>query len=96
MNRSHDNLNTETVPLRHLRAGTRATVHTVTVQGQLGMRLREMGLVTGTRFILTGRAPLRDPVSLRIDGQVLTLRNREADHILVTIDDSTIAGEAGS
>ena len=93
MHRSQDNLNTETVPLRQLRAGTSATVRAITVRGHLGLRLREMGLVTGARFTLTGRAPLRDPVSLRIDGQVLTLRNREADHILVTIDESTTNGE---
>jgi ferrous iron transport protein A len=49
--------------------------------------MREMGLVPGTKITIIGRAPLYDPVALRLMGGVLTLRNNEADHITVTIDD---------
>lgn len=40
-----------------------------------------MGLIPGTELTVTGHAPLHDPVKLRINGQTLTLRNNEADHI---------------
>ncbi len=55
--------------------------------GVLGRRIREMGLVPGTEITIQGRAPLNDPVALRIMGGTLTLRNNEADYILVSILD---------
>ena len=32
---------------------------------------------------MLGEAPLYDPVAVRVDGTVLTLRNNEADYIIV-------------
>ena len=55
----------------------------VQAQGDLGRRIREMGLIPGTRITVIGRAPLKDPVALRLMDFTLTLRNNEADHILV-------------
>jgi ferrous iron transport protein A len=45
-----------------------------------------MGLVPGTAIKITGRAPLKDPVALRVMGFTLTLRNDEADDIEVDIN----------
>jgi ferrous iron transport protein A len=45
-----------------------------------------MGLVPGTEVTVIGRAPLNDPVALRIMGGTLTLRNNEADFIMVEIN----------
>ena len=42
-----------------------------------------MGLVPGEEVQVTGRAPLKDPVSLRLRGFTLSLRNNEADQITV-------------
>jgi ferrous iron transport protein A len=42
-----------------------------------------MGLVPGVEITVIGRAPLRDPVALKIHDFTLTLRNNEADYILV-------------
>ena len=49
----------------------------------MGRRLRDMGLVPGTEIEIIGRAPLKDPVALRLRGFTLTLRNNEADFIHV-------------
>jgi ferrous iron transport protein A len=62
-------------------------IKAVKVSGELGRRIREMGLVPGTEVTVQGRAPLNDPVALRVLGGTLTLRNNEADHILVEISD---------
>ena len=59
----------------------------VKVAGDLGRRLREMGLVPGTEFKIQGRAPLYDPVALRVRGATLTLRNNEADYIEVEVEE---------
>ena len=52
----------------------------------MGRRVREMGLVPGTLIQIQGRAPLKDPVAVKIRDFILTLRNNEADHILVEVD----------
>lgn len=69
--------------LRNLKPGETAVVHKITVSGELGRRIRDMGLVPGTAFTVMGRAPLNDPVEIKLKGYNLTLRNNEADHILV-------------
>lgn len=70
--------------LRLLQVGQRARIVRVDAAGELGRRLRDMGLVPGTEVAVIGRAPLRDPVALRLREFTLTLRNNEADHITVT------------
>ena len=56
----------------------------VSVSGELGRRIRDMGLIPGTEVSVVGRAPLQDPVALRLSGVTVTLRNKEADYITVT------------
>jgi ferrous iron transport protein A len=52
----------------------------------MARRIREMGVVPGAEIAIIGRAPLRDPVAIKIKDFTLTLRNNEADYILVEID----------
>jgi ferrous iron transport protein A len=61
-------------------------ITSVKADGELGRRIRDMGLVPGTAVTVTGRAPLYDPVALRVMGYTLTLRNNEADHIEVEVE----------
>ena len=42
-----------------------------------------MGLIPGVELTVVGKAPLKDPVALRLRDFTLTLRNSEADHIVV-------------
>lgn len=70
-------------PLRTLSPGQQAEIVRVTVNGPLGRRIRDMGLVPGRVIQVIGKAPLRDPVELKLTDFNLTLRNKEADHILV-------------
>ncbi len=60
-------------------------VTSVKAKGELGRRIRDMGMIPGKEIKVQGRAPLHDPVSLRIMGFTLTLRNSEADHIEVEV-----------
>ena len=61
------------------------TIKAVTISGDLGKRIRKMGLTLGTEVSICGRAPLKDPVAIRVLNSVLTLRNNEAEHIQVDI-----------
>lgn len=69
--------------LRQIASGARAKIIAVAAEGEIGRRLRDMGLSPGTEIKILGRAPLKDPVSLRLKNYTLTLRNSEADYITV-------------
>ena len=69
--------------MRCLKKGQKAVISGITAEGEMGRRIRDMGLVPGIKIQCMGRAPLLDPVALRLMGFTLTLRNREADHINV-------------
>lgn len=74
-----------TINLRQMKKNQTGVITSVKAAGILGRRIREMGLVPGTEVTVIGRAPLNDPVALRIMGGTLTLRNNEADFIMVEI-----------
>ncbi len=74
-----------TVSLRQMQVDQSGTITSVKGTGELGRRIRDMGLIPGKEIKIQGRAPLHDPVSLRIMGFTLTLRNNEADHIEVEV-----------
>ncbi len=69
--------------LRRMKVNQAGVIKKVTGEGELGRRIREMGLVPGTEVLIVGTAPLKDPVALRLMDFTLTLRNSEADFIFV-------------
>ena len=77
------------INMREMKDNQVGTIEKVKVGGELGQRIREMGLVPGTPFKVIGRAPLKDPVALRVKGVKLTLRNSEADYIDVEVRDES-------
>ena len=77
------------IVLRRMAKNQSGVIMAVKVAGELGQRIREMGLVPGTRITVQGRAPLNDPVALRVMGGTLTLRNNEAEHIEVETEEVT-------
>ena len=74
-----------TINLRNMVINQTGTIVAVRVGGELGRRIREMGLVPGTEITVKQRAPLNDPVALRVMDGTLTLRNNEADYIEVEV-----------
>lgn len=83
----------ERICLRQMHVNQRGIILSIKAQGELGRRIRDMGLVVGTEISIVGRAPLQDPVALRLKGFTLTLRNNEADHIMVEIETGRKAEE---
>lgn len=69
--------------LRQMQVKQSGVIVAVNAKGELGRRIRDMGLVPGTELTVVGRAPLKDPVALRLRDFTLTLRNNEADYITV-------------
>ena len=74
------------INMRKMHDNQAGTIARIKVSGELGRRIRDMGLVPGMEIKVQGRAPLYDPVALRVGGATLTLRNNEADYIEVEVD----------
>ncbi|MBN2141609.1 MAG: FeoA family protein [Desulfovibrionaceae bacterium] len=73
----------KTFCLRQAEVNQRLRIATVSANGELGRRIRDMGLVPNAEIQVIGKAPLKDPVALRFRDFTLALRNSEADHITV-------------
>jgi len=73
--------------LRRMKENQTGVVAAVKANGELGRRIRDMGIVPGTPFLVQGRAPLQDPVAIRIRNFTLTLRNNESDFIEVEVEE---------
>lgn len=73
------------ISMRQMEVGQEGIIVAVKANGELGRRIRDMGIVKGAAIKVHGRAPLNDPVALRIMGFTLTLRNNEADYIEVEV-----------
>ncbi len=74
------------IKMREMSDNQTGIIKRVNATGDMGRRLREMGLVRDSRIRIQGRAPLKDPVAIKIKDFVLALRNNEANHILVEVD----------
>ena len=76
---------TQPISLRSMHQDQSGTIYQVNAKGELGRRIRDMGLIPGTTVSIVGRAPLKDPVALRLSGVTISLRNSEADFIKVDL-----------
>lgn len=74
------------IRMREMSDSQKGVIKKVKSRGDMGRRIREMGLVPETPIQIQGRAPLRDPVAVKIRDYTLTLRNNEANHILVEVE----------
>lgn len=71
------------IKLSELTIGASAVVREFPKSGSAFVRLREMGVLAGTRITLIRTAPLGDPLEIKVRGYNLTLRKSEAEHVLV-------------
>lgn len=69
--------------LSELAVGDSAVVREFPRTGSAFIRLREMGMLAGTRVTLVRTAPLGDPLEIKLRGYHLTLRKSEAEHVIV-------------
>jgi Fe2+ transport system protein FeoA len=64
--------------------GTRFRVTGIRFDNPRAMRLMEMGLIEGAEIEVVRRAPLGDPVQLRVGDYELSVRSSEAELVSVT------------
>ena len=73
--------------MRQMSKNQSGTITSIRANGEMGRRIRDMGLIPGAEIKIQGKAPLNDPVALRVMGFTLTLRNNEADYIEVEVNE---------
>ena len=71
--------------LNELQTGQSGITTAVGGEGALRCRLLDMGLTPRTRVTLQKRAPMGDPVEIRVRGYELTLRVEDAQSITVEV-----------
>jgi ferrous iron transport protein A len=69
--------------LSELLPGASAVLRELPPVGASFVRLREMGLLPGTRVKFVRAAPLGDPLEFEVRGYHLSLRREEADRVVV-------------
>ncbi len=72
--------------LNDLKPGRSGVILEVGGEGPLRCRLLDMGLIPRTRVTLCKRAPMGDPIEIRVRGYELTLRAEDAGRILIRED----------
>lgn len=79
--------------LAQLTVGASATIRAYPQAGTAFTRLREMGMLPGTRITLVRTAPLGDPIEIQVRGYRLSLRKSEAALVEVAADGAAPAAE---
>ena len=70
-------------PLSAFSIGEKGKVVSVLGEGRVRRRLFDMGVTPGTEILLRKKAPLGDPIEISLRSYELTLRNSEADCIMM-------------
>jgi ferrous iron transport protein A len=65
--------------------GTRAQISGFSLPDEIEQRLQKMGMTVGADVRVVRRAPLGDPLEVRIRGFLLAIRASEADGVFVKI-----------
>lgn len=69
--------------LRDLRPGQEAVVAALRSTGTMRRRLRDLGLIEGTKVRCLGVSPLGDPAAYAIRGAVIALRGEDSGQVLL-------------
>ena len=72
-----------TCRLNQLGVGCRGSVVSVGGDPEIRRRLLEMGFCNGADVEVIRRAPLGDPIEFRLRGYCLSLRDEQAQHVLI-------------
>lgn len=57
----------------------------IALESKVRRRIMDMGIVKGTTLVVSGKAPMGDPIELQVRGYTLSLRKNEAKDIMVEL-----------
>lgn len=71
-------------PLTSLKTGEMAIIKSLSADGGIRRRLRDLGMIEGTKVECVLKSPGGDPVAYNVRGAVIALRNEDSDSIMVS------------
>ena len=71
-------------PLTSLKIGEKAIIKSLSADGNIRRRLRDLGMIEGTKIECVLKSPGGDPVAYNVRGAVIALRNEDSDSIMVS------------
>ena len=71
------------IKLNNAKKNSKVKINAITAKGELGKRIRDLGITPGVEIKVVGEAPLKDPIMVKFRNTVLALRSEEANCILV-------------
>ena len=74
------------IALSDMQVGDSGLVEALQGRGNIQHRLVDMGVVKGTRITVVKKAPLGDPIEVKVKGCALALRMNEAAMIRVAVE----------
>ncbi len=73
------------IGLNEVEVKSKAKVVEVKLESKVRRRIMDMGIVKGVEISVEGKAPMGDPIELRVRGYNLSLRKNEAKDIIVEL-----------
>ncbi len=73
------------IPLIDAEMKVKVKVTEIALESKVRRRIMDMGIVKGTTLVVTGKAPMGDPIELQVRGYTLSLRKSEAKDIMVEL-----------
>ncbi len=64
--------------LDQLKPGNKCRVRSLSAGDKLGQRLLDMGIYPGMLLTVVRNAPLQDPMEVKLEGYLISLRHEEA------------------
>ena len=74
--------------LNDLKVNQKGIVQKIKCRGELGSRIREMGIIPGNEITVVGESPFKDPLALKIQDTVIVLRRSEAKLVDVLLEEA--------
>ena len=71
------------IGLNEVNINKKVRVVEITPQSKIRRRIMDMGIVRNTEILISGKAPMGDPIEIQVRGYNLTLRKSEAKDIIV-------------
>lgn len=72
--------------MHELNLGEQGVIIKVEGEGRIRRRLFDMGVTPGAKVVFVKKAPLGDPIEIKIRGYDLTLRKEEAALVIIQIE----------
>lgn len=78
----------DSLPLHRLPMDMVALVERIDLEGTIGQRIQDLGLMEGTKILCVHESPGKNPRAYLLRGAVIAIRNQDAKGIKVRLEDA--------